>query len=290
MVAYTQGLLSHLRLLPVCLSLALAGCFGAEQTALSGPQMPDSMQAQSEEAHLEPSAALVGTYGPRALYKGKDVSSIKATNIDSGIVLPDGSGGVVWVPGVSREPQNADYVDARELKLKIREMAEQLIAGCSRDGAVALPVSFVNLDNLEQTSSFGRLVAEQLFYEFNQRGFPVREYRIPGNISVRDGEGEFYLSRAIGNIAATSPNSVVVAGTYSGDRHAVFVNARLIRPRDGRVLRTANLILQPNQLTKRLLAKGSVRKMEEGVMHIRDLREVDTPVEATPFDQGQDIH
>ncbi len=284
--------LRALMLLPLFCSPVLGGCFGPFKSEAQGPEMPASMQqSPAQAASFQSATALPGEVGPRATYKGETVSSLKATGIEGGLVLPDGAGGVVVVPGAPREGQQAGYVDARELKLKIREMAEQLIAGCSNQGAVALPVSFVNQDDLNQTSSFGRFIAEQLFYEFNQRGFPVREYRIPGHISMREGEGDFYLSRALGQLGVPA-DAVVVAGTYYGDKQAVFVNARLIRPHDGRVLRTANLVLQSNPLTRRMLA-GSGKKLDEGVMHIRDYKDKAAPLQmqnGTPFDRGEDIH
>lgn len=208
---------------------------------------------------------------------------------------------------------NPHYADARELKLKVRELAEQLVANmqdCSLQGQVALPTSFVNLDNFNQTSAFGRLMAEQLFFELNQRGYPVREYRFPDSIRVLPKSGEFALSRDLGALAAKS--GVVIVGTYSNARDAVFVNARLIHPGDGRVLRTANLVLEPNPTVRQLLRPTSVggtamgggaspggkassggNVAGAGTMHIRDFEDAVRPqraMAATPFDLGEDIH
>ncbi len=275
--------------------LPLSACGGGN----GGPTMPSSMKNQGADsanaANFSSSSALTGTRGPTTVFNGKEVSSIKADNIDSGIVVPDGAGGVVLIQGEKRMPQNAGYTAARELKLKVRELAEQLISGIkdrSIQESVALPVSFVNMDNFDQSSSFGRFMAEQLFYEFNQRGFPTQEYRIPKSIVMREGEGDFYLSRELGaiNIPACS---VIVAGTYYADKNAVMVNARLIRPNDGRVLRTASLVLQNNVFTKRMLAggMGSAPKVETGSILIRDFKEVTQPTAGqTPFEQGADIH
>ena len=53
-------------------------------------------------------------------------------------------------------------------------------------------------------------------------------------------------------------------GTYYRDVDAVFVNARMIRPSDGLVLRTAQLVLPMNVLVRRMSARpplpsGSLR-------------------------------
>lgn len=247
-----------------------------------------------------------GESGPDILYRGEKISSMQG-DLETGTVFRDGAGGAILVPGVKYERMNADYVDARELKLKIRELSEQLVTqmeDCSLKGTVALPVSFVNLNNFNETSAFGRLIGEQLFFELNQRGYPVREYRIPGAIRVTERAGEFYLSREIGGLSPAG--SVVIVGTYSTAPGAVFINARLVRPGDGRVLRTANLVLQTNDTVNKLLrmtasggmfSSGSSRSSAGAAgdcsLDIRDFDEATrpkTPTNLTPFDQGEDIH
>ena len=287
---------AHLLRFPACFLVALALSLGAcgGNNASTMPDMPPSMALDQEKLS---NSAVSGKYGPRATYKGKNVSTVKG-DLETGMVLPDGDGGIVLIPGEKRKPQNRNYVNAREFKLKVRELAEQLIADirdCSLQGTVALPTAFVNLDNFNETSTLGRLISEQLFYEFNQRGFPIREYRIPGSINVRK-EGEFYLSRELGDLAVHSPGSVVIVGTYSGDKQALFINARLVRPSDGRVLRTANLVLEGNPLTNRLMRNTGGKKLDGGEMRIRDYGDATKPAGVggpggnSPFDRGEDIH
>ena len=100
-------------------------------------------------------------------------------------------------------PNDPAYVDAVEVKLKCRELADQMLATMPNDalqGFVAMPTSFVDQNNTSRSSPLGRLMGEALFYEFNQRGVSVREYRFPGVIETRPEEGEFALSRALSKI------------------------------------------------------------------------------------------
>ena len=204
--------------------------------------------------------------------------------------------------GIRYPAPDPDYTDAREIKLKLRELADQLVADmedCSLQGAVALPTSFVNLDDFNETSAFGRLIAEQLFYELNQRGYPVREYRLSGNIQPRARAGEFALSRELGRLSAKSGHAVMIVGTYAQASNAVFVNARLVRPKDGRVIRTANLVFESNPTLVGMLANtsnkntGGGKAVTAGSINIRDF---DTamhppqPQNLTFIDLGEDIH
>ena len=146
-------------------------------------------------------------------------------------------------------------MDAVEVKLKCRELADQMLATVPNDalqGFVAMPASFVDQNNTSRSSPLGRLMAESLFYEFNQRGFPTREYRLTGHISVEGGRDD--LALAANQIVPTKGQkwAALVVGTYYVDKDATFVNARLVRASDGLVLRTGQLVLVNTPIIARL--------------------------------------
>jgi len=156
-------------------------------------------------------------------------------------------------------PTDPNYIAAQEVKLKVRELADQLLASFPNDaltGFVALPTSFVNQNDFNSSSPLGRYLAEGLIYEFNQRGFPVREYRMDGSITMSEGTGERALVRK-GKIAtAKGKGNALLIGTYHQDPDAIFVNARLVRSSDGIVLRTGQIMLAPNAITLRMANAG----------------------------------
>ncbi|MBQ9405799.1 MAG: hypothetical protein IJU37_03550 [Desulfovibrio sp.] len=147
------------------------------------------------------------------------------------------------------------YTDAVEVKLKSRELADQMLATMPNDaleGFVAMPTSFVDQNNTSRTSPLGRLLAESLFYEFNQRGFPTREYRLNGAISVQGGRDD--LALAANQVVSTNGQkwAALVVGTYYVDKDATFINARLVRASDGLVLRTGQLVLVNTPIIQRM--------------------------------------
>ena len=103
------------------------------------------------------------------------------------------------------------------------------------------------------SSPLGRLISEALIYEFNQRGFPVREYRLAGKVSVTGGRDDLAFLNNV-SIPVGQKWAALIVGTYYVDKDATFVNARLVRATDGLVLRTGQLVL-PNT--------GIVRRMSE---------------------------
>jgi TolB-like protein len=95
--------------------------------------------------------------------------------------------------------------------------------------------TFSNLDNLEETNSLGRLIAESLIHEFQVRKWRVLDIRLSKNIEVNS-KGEFVLNRDVEKLYKRYRVAGVITGTYSITEECVFINARLIDVRTGVVL------------------------------------------------------
>ncbi len=195
----------------------------------------------------------------------------RSNDVTSGLLVPNGSGGTMMLPGGEPPRVNPNTEDAYELKLQTRELAAQLFETRNNDaliGLVAMPASFVNLNDFNDSSPLGRYLAEAMFYECNQRDFPVREYRLRGNIQLREDTGELALSRNLKAVSTSQSWAALLIGTYLRDDAAVFVNARLVRPADGMVLRSAHMVLPLNGLVSRMTAKPPKPLFESGTLRI----------------------
>src|SRR5574344_1483414 len=101
-----------------------------------------------------------------------------------------------------------------------------------------LITSFVRLDQLKETSEFGRVLGESLINELSNRGFNVIEYRGQMAVSIND-KGEYFISRKPHEIKDTAPNTYVVVGTYSRQAGKVILNARIIDNISGKIITSA---------------------------------------------------
>ena len=118
-----------------------------------------------------------------------------------------------------------------------------------------LAATFVDINNLEISSGLGRVIGEQIGSRFAQQGFTVIEIKMRNNIFVREGSGEFALSRSVKEISQSHNAAAVIAGTYAVGRQSVFVNARLIRATDNLVLASYDYVLPMGPDAKALLAE-----------------------------------
>lgn len=257
------------------------------------PNWPYRNRPTAGLQELDPGAGMK-TCGPfNAYVNGRQVPMETQNTQHAGVMIPDGKGGYVW-SGAFRPMQLPCPGEAagRELKLKVRELADQLLSVesmISLGNGIALPTSFVNQDNFQQSSSFGRYIAEQMFYELNQRGMAVREYRTGNEIVSRPGEGDFFLSRNAGNIVMNSRRAVALVGTYYSDDYNVYVNARLINGVTGMVLRTANVVFPQTQVTRSMLARTTLN-LQKAYTQVMDFQTVNRATDLTAIDLGEDIH
>lgn len=115
--------------------------------------------------------------------------------------------------------------------------------------------SFVNIDNLEQSSTFGRAIAEYVGSRFTQNGFKVVELKLRNTVYIKQNSGEFLLSREIKNLSAEHEVKALVVGTYSLAEDIVYVAARVIDPSDATILATYDYSLKVGRNLTQMLGK-----------------------------------
>ncbi|MEA2050520.1 MAG: FlgO family outer membrane protein [Campylobacterota bacterium] len=131
---------------------------------------------------------------------------------------------------------------------KIVELADSLLASNkipqNSMGNIAI-TSFVNLHQLDQTSYFGRTIAETFFNELFIRGFNVSDFRGQNVLKVNP-TGEFYITRDVNSINRKIQNSYVLVGTYSVIDGKILLNARIMDNISGKIVATAKSYYKTN--------------------------------------------
>lgn len=114
-----------------------------------------------------------------------------------------------------------------------------------------LVASFVNIDNLNSSSTFGRITAEQIASRLSQQSIKVIEMKLRDNVFIKQKSGEFMLSRELKNISQEYEAQAVLCGTYAIGEYDVFVSSKLIRAVDGVILSSYDYTLPkgPNMST-----------------------------------------
>ncbi|WP_284196264.1 FlgO family outer membrane protein [Chitinimonas prasina] len=119
--------------------------------------------------------------------------------------------------------------------------------------APLIVATFVHLDHLTEAATLGRVLSEQVATRFTQMGYPVVELKLRGSVFVREGKGELLLSREVKDISLAHNVQAVVVGTYATSPDKIFLNLKIVRPQDNRVLSAHSVAIDLNETTQALL-------------------------------------
>jgi TolB-like protein len=138
-------------------------------------------------------------------------------------------------------------------------VAEQIDRNASSDDRQLSTVfnTIVDLNNLSETSSFGRLVGEHLIHELQVRGWPVSDIRLSKNLIINEA-GEFSLSRDLKRIRDMMPAVNVVTGTYTSTRDGVLLNIRVLNLETGRIVSSAQTRFVKDKFMSALIDKPAM--------------------------------
>jgi len=140
--------------------------------------------------------------------------------------------------------------------------------------------TFVNIDDLYASSTFGRMVGEQLMSELAMKGFDVVELRHADALQFLDSAGEFALSRDVRAVRPHRNLAAVVVGTYVVSPDRVYVNARLVEPSTSLILSAGSVEMSKTRELAKMLRGGSI----PGSLERIPVKHLGYAGEASPFD------
>jgi TolB-like protein len=135
----------------------------------------------------------------------------------------------------SGQSHNATYrSDSPALLIKANHAAADTLLKQLKDklspNQPLIAATLVSIDDLERSSTFGRLASEQISARFSQTGLRMIEMKFRDNVYMRRDQGELLLTREIQHVAQSHQAQAVIVGTYAVSKDAVFVNLKVIEP------------------------------------------------------------
>jgi TolB-like protein len=156
---------------------------------------------------------------------------------------------------------NGSETTVGRFKAQMTLLADQIEKNLERKNvdSAFLVTSFTNLDKLSETTTFGRLVAEDVIHELQVRKWKVFEVRLTKDVVINE-SGEFSLSRDIKKLKESYKIGGIVTGTYSVVGNYVIVNARVMDMDSGLVTSSAQIHIPVNVVSDTLFVNGDNQK------------------------------
>lgn len=115
---------------------------------------------------------------------------------------------------------------------KTKKATELLVDSCDiiskKENKIIIVTSLVNIDNLKQSSTLGRMSSEIIANRLSQIGFNVKEIKMGSEIFVNVSSGEFILSRELREIGEKHEVNGFVVGTYAVSKDQLFIDSEVI--------------------------------------------------------------
>jgi TolB-like protein len=149
---------------------------------------------------------------------------------------------------------NEDVVTAANYKA-----VDYLIEKLPKDtlkGSPLLVASFVNVDNLSESSTFGRMISEQISSRFKQLGYTSIELKLRTSIFIKEGSGEFLLSRELSDISTKHNANAMVVGTYAVASDRVYLTIRIVNAVDSAILASYDYNIPMTRDVVKMLLQG----------------------------------
>ncbi len=115
----------------------------------------------------------------------------------------------------------------------VNSLSEQLLSRHNRNLASISPLvmtTVVRIGDLSQTSSFGRLVTEQVTARFVQLNYNMVTLNLGKAIMMKSDTGEFVLTSDVKEVVNSIKAKAVVIGTYAENVNDVYINLKVVNP------------------------------------------------------------
>jgi len=233
----TKHIMKLILLVLIC--WAIAGCNETTKTSKTEPALDISeskydsyeLRKARDEAKIEKLKNLSE--------REKAEHKILLTATENNIRLVDANDDVIT---------GANYKAAEYL---IKKLPEEMFRN-----SPLLVASFVNLDDLKESSTFGRVVSEQISSRFKQLGYTAIEMKLRTEIFIKEGSGEFLLSRELSEISTKHRAQAVVVGSYAAAADRVYLTVRIINVTDSRILASYDYNIPMTRDVFKMLLKG----------------------------------
>ncbi len=136
-----------------------------------------------------------------------------------------------------------------EADIAVDSLLTQADAEIDRSQPILI-ASIVNVDSLDESSTFGRMFSELLASSFVRRQYKVQEIKLRTSIFIKKRSGEFLLSRDVKTLSKKYKTNTLVVGTYALGDKTMTLSIRLIDASSGIIISGYDTVLPVGSETK----------------------------------------
>ena len=152
---------------------------------------------------------------------------------------------------------SVNYAAVNELMKRFGVPTTASNTNSGSSGAPFIVATLVNIDQLEQSSTLGRVISEQITSRMAQMGFGVIELKVRNGVYMKRNEGEFLLTREIKEVATAHRAQAIVVGTYAESASFIYVSLKMVNPANSMILAAYDYALPLDRQIRSMLRKSA---------------------------------
>lgn len=135
---------------------------------------------------------------------------------------------------IANQPKGSDILN---VNTRAGDALSGMLLSRMSSGAGVLVANMVDMDDLDKSTTLGRLSMQQIGSRLSQHGFKVLEPRLAKELRMEKHDGEFMLTReSLELLSATHDAHAVLTGVYTRNGGRLFMSVRVVRLADSAVL------------------------------------------------------
>ena len=107
-------------------------------------------------------------------------------------------------------------------------------------GSLLMINPLVNVENLSQTTAFGRIVSDQLASAFHRAGYRIMRMDLPSEMLNKDEIGTLSLTDKAKEILQASGVNALIVGTFASGKQHAYISLRMVDMASQSVIATAD--------------------------------------------------
>ncbi len=170
-------------------------------------------------------------------------------------------------------------------------------------GSLLIVSTLLHVDDLKKTSSFGRIMSDQIASAFHNSGYRIIGMELPIDLFVMEEGGTLHLSDETRNMIKQYGAAAIVGGVYAPGKRSVYVSLRMIDTVSANIISSTDLSVPMGPDAKTLVeskdvgstgarsqsAETSPSDSEQSEMPVDESEKSESPVEPEVSENTQDL-
>lgn len=153
----------------------------------------------------------------------------------------------------NRYPEDPKDVDLIEVSYKATAALLSQTKMPLPPNSMIVVSTFVNVDELDQTAAFGRIVSSQIASAFNNSGYRIRAMELPTELFVKEDRGMLKLSDETKSALKGTEAAALVVGVFAPGKRSAYVSLRMLDVDSETVISTTDFVVPMGPDAKVLL-------------------------------------